>query len=82
MANLTNRNIVIRDDEGHEIVAKCIGQSPAGHWIKVLADGIEQMVHSDAFVRVDYSSYNAPFCHHPEKCGPVGRCLREIACND
>jgi len=30
----------------------------------------------------DHSNYNAPFCHHPEKCGPVGRCLREIACND
>lgn len=30
----------------------------------------------------DYSGYNAPFCRSPEKCGPVGRCLSEIACND
>lgn len=52
MANLTNRNIVIRDDDGREVTVKCLGQSFAGHWIKVLADGVEQMMPSDAFVRV------------------------------
>lgn len=53
MANLTNRNIVIPDDDGNEIVVKCLGQSPAGHWIKVLgADGFEQMLPSEAFIRV------------------------------
>lgn len=30
----------------------------------------------------DFTGYNAPFCHTPQKCGPHGRCLREIACND
>lgn len=23
-----------------------------------------------------------PFCGHPEKCIPAGRCTREIVCND
>lgn len=36
----------------------------------------------DALPMPDYSGYNAPFCRSPEKCGPVGRCLSEIACND
>jgi pseudaminic acid cytidylyltransferase len=36
----------------------------------------------EMYAKVRRLNYNAPFCHHPEKCGPVGRCLREIACND
>lgn len=53
MANLTNRYIVVPDNNGGEEVVKCIGQSPAGHWIKVLGtDGFEQMLPSEAFIRV------------------------------
>lgn len=55
---------------------------------EALKDGYSLMRTTVAVARTalfkpwDYSGYNAPFCHHPEKCGPQGRCLRERACND
>lgn len=53
MATIVNRDVVVRDTEGREVIAKCIGQSAIGHWIKVLhPSGYEIIVGAEDFVRV------------------------------
>lgn len=53
MATLVNRDVVVKDGGGKMVVGRCVGQSAADYWIKVmLPDGSYLMANSDDFVRV------------------------------
>jgi hypothetical protein len=53
MATLVNRDVVVKDVDGTLRVGRCVGQSAADYWIKVmLPDGSDLMASADDFVRV------------------------------
>ena len=59
--------IVLRD------MCRAAGLTPG----RAKADEMIQTVRADLKALAPY-----PFCGHPEKCIPAGRCMREIVCND
>jgi hypothetical protein len=64
-------------------------ESPPGAWARELAARGTWAPRAPLFIDCDVLLVNAatllapyPFCYHPDKCIPTGRCMRETCCAD